>query len=166
MHPPCFAKLTAISSATMPKLYHHYGPQGRRSWSQDGSNAAIRQPTWRLVAQIAPHVAQAVRRQVERSARQTRDAKWSSTVIYGHSPACRRQEEWRQYTPTSSKRSKCRRVSAMHPSTWAQYCGSCAASVECAMQDPTASTAGSQSPTRSRGLDQGGLDQIGFRKLW
>ena len=32
----------------MPKLYHHYGPQGRRSWPQDGSNAAVRQPTWRL----------------------------------------------------------------------------------------------------------------------
>ena len=33
-----------------PKLYHHYhyGPQGRRSWPQDGSNAAVRQPTWRL----------------------------------------------------------------------------------------------------------------------
>ena len=28
-----------------PKLYHHYGPQGRRSWPQD---AAVRQPTWRL----------------------------------------------------------------------------------------------------------------------
>ena len=32
----------------MPKLYHHYGPQGRRSWPQDGSNTAVRQPTWRL----------------------------------------------------------------------------------------------------------------------
>ena len=31
-----------------PKLYHHYGRQGRRSWPQDGSNAAVRQPTWRL----------------------------------------------------------------------------------------------------------------------
>ena len=32
----------------MPKLYHHCGLQGRRSWPQDGSNAAVRQPTWRL----------------------------------------------------------------------------------------------------------------------
>ena len=32
-----------------PKLYHHYGLQGKRSWPQDGSNAAIRQPTWRLL---------------------------------------------------------------------------------------------------------------------
>ena len=32
----------------MPTLYHHYGLQGRRSWPQDGSNAAVRQPTWRL----------------------------------------------------------------------------------------------------------------------
>ena len=32
----------------MPKLYHHYGLQGRRSWPQDGSNAAVRQPTRRL----------------------------------------------------------------------------------------------------------------------
>ena len=32
----------------MPKLYHHYGPQCRRSWPQDGSNAAVKQPTWRL----------------------------------------------------------------------------------------------------------------------
>ena len=31
-----------------PKLYHHYRPQGRRSWPQDGSNAAARQPTWSL----------------------------------------------------------------------------------------------------------------------
>ena len=31
-----------------PKLYHHYGPQGRRSWPQNGSNAAVKQPTWRL----------------------------------------------------------------------------------------------------------------------
>ena len=28
-----------------PKLYHHYGLQGRRSWPQDGSR---RSPTWRL----------------------------------------------------------------------------------------------------------------------
>ena len=26
----------------------NYGPQGRRSWPQDGSNAAVRQPNWRL----------------------------------------------------------------------------------------------------------------------
>ena len=31
-----------------PKLYHYYGLQGRRSWPQDGSNPAVRQPTWRL----------------------------------------------------------------------------------------------------------------------
>ena len=31
-----------------PKLDHHYGLQGRRSWPQDGSNAAVRQPTWHL----------------------------------------------------------------------------------------------------------------------
>ena len=37
-----------------PKLYHHYGPQGRRNWPQDGSNAAVRQPTWRLDGCICP----------------------------------------------------------------------------------------------------------------
>ena len=31
----------------LPKLYHHYGLQGGRSWPQDGSNAAVRQPTRR-----------------------------------------------------------------------------------------------------------------------
>ena len=36
----------------MPKLYHHYGPQGRRSWPQDDSNAAARQPTWRLTSDV------------------------------------------------------------------------------------------------------------------
>ena len=40
----------------MPKLYHHYGPQGRRSWPQDGSNAAVRQPTCLLDGCTCPPV--------------------------------------------------------------------------------------------------------------